>query len=266
MLKIKNGVLNVGEDSFDYIQFGLGERDLVVIPGLGDGIVTVKNKALPGIFMFHDYVRRFRITLISRKQNLEEDADTCTMADDQVKAMKALGIDKACVVGVSLGGMIAQHLAADYPEMVEKLVLVVTVPKGNEMLTLNVKRWMKYAVEGKYKKLMVDINEKAHPDEYLKHVKWTYPVLGRMAKKMDRERFYIQAKSCITHDAMDKLTYIDAPTLIIGGEEDETLGMEGSYSLAEEIWECKLKCFEHQGHALYEDEKDFHRVVLRFLK
>ena len=266
MIKIKNGVINVDRDRFDYVQFGCGSRNLVIIPGLGDGIVTVKNKALPGVFMFHDYVRRFKITMISRKQNLEENADTLSMAEDQARAMKALGIEKADVVGVSLGGMIAQHLAADHPELVDKLVLVVTVPKSNEMISMNVKRWMKYASEGKYKKLMIDINEKAHPDKYLARVKCTYPMLGMMARKMDKDRFYIQAGACMTHDAMDKLRAIEAPTLILGGEEDQTLGMEGSYILEDEIFECKLKCFKNQGHALYEDDKDFNRTVIRFLR
>ena len=113
MIKIKNGVLKLEKNQFDYVQFGCGDRSLVVIPGLGDGIVTVKNKALLGVFMFHDYVRRFKITIISRKNNLEEGATTFTMARDQAEAMKALGIDQAEVVGISEGGMIAQHLAAD---------------------------------------------------------------------------------------------------------------------------------------------------------
>ena len=50
------------------------------------------------------------------------------MADDQAAAMQILGIDKASVLGVSQGGMIAQYLAIDHPGMVEKLILAVTAP------------------------------------------------------------------------------------------------------------------------------------------
>ena len=266
MIKIKNGVLRVEEDQFDYVQFGCGDRSLVVIPGLGDGIVTVKNKALPGVFMFHDYVRRFKITIISRKNNLEEGSTTYTMAQDQAKAMKELGIEHAEVIGVSEGGMIAQHLAADFPELVDKLVLAVTIPRANEMLNDNCTRWITLAEEGNYKELVRDINKKAHPEVFFRKMKKSIPLIAFMSRKMDKTRFRIQAQACMTHDAYDRLEAIEAPVLIIGAKEDETLGIRGSYELAREIWDCKLKCFEEHGHAVYEDEPEFHHVVLRFLR
>ena len=266
MIKIKNGVLKLEKDQFDYVQFGCGDRSLVVIPGLGDGIVTVKNKALLGVFMFHDYVRRFKITIISRKNNLEEGATTFTMAHDQAEAMKALGIDHAEVVGISEGGMIAQHLAANYPELVDKLVLAVTIPRANEMLNENCVRWIHLSDEGNYKELVRDINEKAHPEAFFKKMKKILPVTAFFSRKMDKNRFRIQAGACMTHDAFDRLEAIEAPVLIIGAKEDETLGIRGSYELAREIWDCKVKIFEGHGHAVYEDEPEFHHVVLRFLR
>ena len=51
------------------------------------------------------------------------------MAKDQVEVMKKLGISKASIIGVSQGGMIAQCIAIDYPELLDKLVLAVTVSR-----------------------------------------------------------------------------------------------------------------------------------------
>ena len=56
------------------------------------------------------------------------------MAADQAAAMKSLGIDRASVLGVSQGGMVAQYLAIDYPEMIEKLILAVTAPYANTVV------------------------------------------------------------------------------------------------------------------------------------
>lgn len=55
------------------------------------------------------------------------------MALDQAKALKLLGITKTDVMGVSQGGMIAQFLAIDYPELVEKLIITASASRVNEM-------------------------------------------------------------------------------------------------------------------------------------
>lgn len=54
--------------------------------------------------------------------DIPENYSTRDMAEDQAKAMKALGIANANVMGVSQGGMIAQYLAIDHPELVRKLI------------------------------------------------------------------------------------------------------------------------------------------------
>lgn len=64
--------------------------------------------------------------------------------------MKALGIAKACVMGVSQGGMIAQYLAIDYPDLVDKLVLAVTLSRQNQAVQNAVDSWMKIAESGIY--------------------------------------------------------------------------------------------------------------------
>ena len=127
-MQMKNYEIHIKDDCYDAVSFGSGKKDLVMIPGLGDGITTVKGKALLGSVLYHRYGKKYRVTMISRKKTLEIDSTTETMAKDQYYAMQALGIQKAHVIGVSMGGMIAQHLAADHPDMVDKLILVVTAP------------------------------------------------------------------------------------------------------------------------------------------
>ena len=265
-MHIKNYELRILDDRYDAVQFGSGNEDLVMIPGLGDGITTVKGKALMGSVMFRRYCKKYRVTLISRKTQLESDATTASMAKDQYLAMQALGIRKAHIVGVSMGGMIAQHLAADHPEVVDKLVLVVTSPTSCELIQENIGRWIGFAQMGAFLGLMIDITEKAHPEKYLKRLRPLYPYMGTAAKKLDIERFCIQARACGSHDASDKLSEIQAPTLIIGGGADRTVGPGGSHLLHRMIGGSSLKMYEDQGHALYEDEKTFHETLLSFLE
>ena len=262
---MKNYELHILGDVYDAVQFGSGEH-LVLIPGLGDGITTVKGKALMGSLMFRRYGKRYTVTVISRKRVLEPDADTCTMARDQAYAMEALGIQKAHVVGISQGGMIAQHLAADHPELIDKLVLAVTTPTSNDRIRLNLRRWVELARKGAFTGLMTDIQEKAQTGKRRKYMRPFYSQMGAAIRNMDVERFAIMAQACGDHDASDKLDRITAPTLVIGAAQDQTVEPDGSHMLHRLIGGSALRIFEDQGHAVYENEPKFHELILDFLE
>lgn len=123
-----NGTLKIGGTEMDYIRFGTGGKVLVMLPGLGDGLRSVKGTALPMAFAYRAFAKEFTVYAFSRKNGLPQGYTTREMAADQAKAMELLGIPKADILGVSMGGMIAQYLAIDYPEKVSKLILAVTSP------------------------------------------------------------------------------------------------------------------------------------------
>ena len=87
-----------------------------------------------------------------------------------------------------------------------------------------------------------------------------------MIKPKSYERFFIQADACLTHDASERLGEIDAPTLVIGGEQDHALGAEDSREMAAAIPGAQLKMYPEWGHGLYEEAKDFNGTVLDFLE
>ncbi|MBE6865511.1 MAG: alpha/beta hydrolase, partial [Ruminococcaceae bacterium] len=76
----KNGQVNIGSSVMDYIKFGKGEKNIIMIPGLGDGLKTVKGMALPMAVMYRQFAKDFTVWVFSRKQPLEPDANTRTMA------------------------------------------------------------------------------------------------------------------------------------------------------------------------------------------
>ena len=81
----------------DYITFGSGERNLLILPGLGDGLKTVKGAAFPLSLLYRSFSNDFKVYVFSRKEPLEEQAGTREMAEDVRKAMDFLGIHKASV-------------------------------------------------------------------------------------------------------------------------------------------------------------------------
>ena len=262
----KNGTIRFGETNMDYISFGRGSKPLVMIPGLGDGLMSVRGKAQMGAMMYPEAAQHYRVYIFSRKRKLEHGTTTRMMADDLAEAMRQLGISNAHVVGVSLGGMVAQFLAADHPELVDRLVLVVTLPKANELLRSNLDHWMKLARMKKYKALVSDITRKSHPPKHLKKYQRMFPLLTLAPGPRSYENFLTQATASRNHDGTGVLRNILAKTLVIGGELDRTVGAEGSRELVDAIPNSYLCIYHNHGHGLYQDARDFNERILKFLK
>ena len=165
-----NGRVCIGDSEMDYISFGNGNRTLIMLPGLGDGLTTVRGMALIFSIMYRIYAKEFTVYVFSRKNHLQEGYSTREMAKDHDKAMTILGISKADVLGISQGGMIAQYLAIDYPDLVNKLILAVTSAKSNELIKKVVGVWIEMAMQGNYKNLMIDTAEKSYSERYLKSI------------------------------------------------------------------------------------------------
>ena len=112
---MNNGTLQIAGAAMDYIRFGRGGRTLIILPGLGDGLRTVKGTALPMALMYRAFGKDFTVYAFSRRNSLPQGFTTRDMARDVAQAMEQLGIARADIFGVSMGGMIAQYLAVDHP-------------------------------------------------------------------------------------------------------------------------------------------------------
>lgn len=261
----KNGNVKIGHTHMDYISFGNDEKNLIMIPGLGDGFKTVKGNAIAFAIMYKKFAKDYKVHVFSRKSKLEEGYSTKDMARDQAEAMKILGINKASIIGISQGGMIAQYIAIDYPEMIDKLILAVTVSRQNETVQSVVKSWIEMAEVNDYKDIVIDTAEKSYSEKSIKKYRLLYPIISRIGKPKDFTRFIIQANACIHHDAYNQLDRINSKTLVIGGDNDRVVGKNSSQEIAEKISDSKLVILNGLGHAVYEEAKDFNCQVLSFL-
>ena len=261
----KNGTAVLEGGTLDYIRFGIGKKNLLMLPGLGDGLKTVKGTALPMAVMYRMFAREFTVWAFSRRNEQKPGSTTREMARDAALAMDALGIGKADVFGVSMGGMIAQWLAIDYPEKVDKLILAVTCAEPNPILTEAVEEWIALAKQGDHTGFMDSNLKRIYSEDYYRKNKWMAPIVGKLTKPKSYDRFFTLADACLTHDAQGYLHQIQSPTLVIGGEQDQALGGEPSRQIAAAIPGAKLKMYPQWGHGVYEEEKEFNRLVLDFL-
>lgn len=264
--KYINGSVKIGDTEMYYASFGRGKKKLVVLPGLSDGLATVKGKAWILSLPYKKVLDYFTVYMFSRKNVMPEGYSIEDMADDQTIVIKELGIDSACVLGVSQGGMIAQCMAIRHPEVVERLVLAVTAPYANDVATDAVSSWIEMASRGDHKALMVDTAEKMYSDRYLQKNRKYFPLVAKFTKPSSYDRFMKNANAILRFDALDKLSEISCPTFIIAGSDDKTVGNDAPGELKAGIKNSELYVYDGLGHGTFEEAKDFYDRIFDFCR
>ena len=112
--------------------------------------------------------------------------------------------------------MIAQYLAIDRPDLVNKLVLAVTLSRNNDTVKRVITTWIELASSGDMKHLISDMAEKMYSESYLKRYRPFLPLLTLLQKPKDVQRFILLANACLTCDTYDSLCKIKCPVLLIG--------------------------------------------------
>ena len=265
MSSTKGKTLYFNDKSMDYVTFGKGKQPLVIIPGLGDGVQTVKGKAHLFSLSYRLLAKHYKIYVFSRINELRQGYTTRDMAADLAEAMETLNIDTACVMGISQGGMIAQWLAVDFPERVQRLILAVTTAKPSQLARERIEHWQKLSQSGTFRDLMLDIAKHSYTQKSYQKWRFLSNIMGRLGRIKDEKRIAIQSQSCLTHDSLEVLKEIQCPTLVLAALEDDVIGVDGSKELAKAISGCQLLILKHSGHALYEENKAFQEAVCEFL-
>lgn len=260
----KNGCVTVGDTDMYYVSFGNGKKNLVVLPGLSDGLATVKGKAGILSLPYHKFFQTYTVYLFSRKNRMPEGYTIREMAHDQVLALKNLGIDQIYLLGVSQGGMIAQYIAIDHPEIVTKLILVVTAPNANAVVKEAVSGWIDMAQRGDHKSLMVDTAEKMYSEHYLQKNRKVFPLLAGFTKPSSYDRFLKNSFAILDFDSRRELSKISCPTMILAGSDDHTVGTDAGPDLNKAIAGSELFVYDGLGHGAFEEAKDFYDRVLAF--
>lgn len=261
---VKNGCVQLGDTDMYYVAFGSGNKNLVVLPGLSDGLTTVKGKAWLLRLPYKKYLKDYTVYMFSRKNRMPAGYTIRQMAEDQTRAMEQLGISQTCLLGVSQGGMIAQYIAIDHPDMIDRLVLAVTAPYANEVVRKVVKRWTRMAKHDDHRALMVDTAEKMYSQKYLRRNRRFFPILAVFTKPASYERFLKNTYAILSFDARDELSKIKSPTLIIAGSDDHTVGNKALYELKSLIPCSQLYVYKGLGHGAFEEGSDFYRRVFDF--
>jgi 3-oxoadipate enol-lactonase len=194
------------------------------------------------------------------------------MADDTVRVLDALGLPRAHVLGLSMGGMIAQELALRHRARLDHLILTGcgAAPARAAFDPIRAWSWVK-AHDPSGETFACEQLTWLFSTAFLRNregVQQTLAMLSSNPHPIDAEAYGRQARAYLEYDALDRLAGIEAPTLVIVGEQDLLTPPHVCREVASKIPGASLELIQGAGssHAVpLERPNDFNALVTRFL-
>lgn len=246
--------------------------------GTGFPLVLIRGFGSNADHWYHqvpDLAARFRVIVfdnrgIARSSDPDQALTIPAMARDTKELMDFVGLDQAHVIGLSMGGMIAQELAISYPDRVAGLVLACTHAGGDRQVlpepeNLACFKQMVAEATPEAKQAAARIlfaprilAEQPEIAAAYARVSLTYPADAAILMR--------QWDAIQVHDTFDRLHRIEAPTLVLTGDADDLIPQENSGILADRIPDAELKVIPEGGHqVLVEQAGTCNRIMTDFL-
>lgn len=258
----------VKTDSFamDYCKFGSGDRALVILPGIS--IQSVMGSADAVAQAYQTLADEYTIYLFDPRQELPDSYSVYEAAEDNAAAIQALGLEKVSLFGASYGGMKAMIIAAQHPEMVEKVIVASTSVNLTEEEFQEVENWISLAKEGDAEGLYLAFGKALYPEEVYEQSRQLLIDTAKTVTEEELNRFVIQAEGMRGFDMTDQLDQIQCSMLAIGDRQDHVLGGGateniGNYMSQKE--DFQLYMYDGYGHAVYDLAPDFKDRMKDFL-
>jgi pimeloyl-ACP methyl ester carboxylesterase len=258
--------VRIGDIEMFYVEMGSGDP-LVLIMGMG-------GDHLAWGFQIPSLAERYRVIAFDNRGVGQTDAPdhpytAQMMAEDTRGLMDALGIEQARVVGVSMGGMIAQELALRHPDRVRALHLGCTLARPDAYLRALNASWRSvrtqvdpataYRVIGSWLFAAVTYNERPEFVEMIIQNALANPYPQPLTG------FVHQSEAVATHDTLDRLADIRCPTLVSVAEEDILVPPRFARQLAAGVPGARLELVLGAGHVYFWERPEvFNALCLDF--
>lgn len=184
------------------------------------------------------------------------------MARDVVRLLRYLGAERAHLIGLSLGGMVAQQFALDYPYATASLVLADTIcgiPPDGEAIAADALRFIESHAMAEVAKARITAAFTDAVDPVMR---------GHLIEAValnDKDAYERAARAAFGFSVCGRLEEISAPTLVVVGEGDRTFPMPWMEALAERIRGARLVRIPGAGHiSNMERPQEFNRAALAF--
>jgi len=259
-------------DSFPYVRLGDGKNQLVVIPGFGDSMFSGRYPSAAAWALqsyFHRFTDDYTVHLISRPRGLPENyaIDDATEQYGQILDQLPSPVD---ILGISMGGFIAQELAARYPDLVEKLVISSSGHRVAEPGRKIVSQCEQLADQHRWTLLRAELATTLY--SYRDWRRYTLPSTIQTAGRLLLPRPAVPADvsrslaAILAYDGGPTLGDIEAETLVIGGSNDPFFPTSVLRETAGGIPTATVEPIAGAKHGAFDERKRLHdQQVLSFL-
>lgn len=197
--------------------------------------------------------------------------------DDMVEDFRTFIIDNhlrnVTLIGLSQGGMIFMRLAARYPELVHKLILVGTSPLAENQNKIPIwkesLRIFKEGTDAEFKKRITDIQSTIINDEFQSKYPDEFKNELSIMTSNQPQAMILATKAAVINrtDVRKELPFIVCPTLILCGDEDKATPVDVSLEMKTLIRDSQLITIPHAAHHLpIEVPEEFYQAIVEFLK
>ena len=252
----------------NYVEAGSGDPLLLIMGFGGDHLAWA--------FQTPVFAQKYRVIAFDNRGAGQSDVPdvpytTRMMADDAAGLLDHLGIERAHVVGVSMGGMIAQELALNHPRRVRSVQLHCTLARPDRYMHALIENWRV-------------VRANVTPADWMRIVAlWlfsptTYTERPELVETIIQTGianphpftltgFLRQGDAVRTHDTVDRLGKLAAPTLVSVADDDILVPPRFSLALAAAVPGATLKTMGRAGHCYFWERPDvFNEMCLEFLE
>ncbi|MBO4728957.1 MAG: alpha/beta hydrolase [Spirochaetaceae bacterium] len=245
----------------EYLQFGSGQKTLVIIPGLSIKSVLLSAESIESAYSC--FTQDYTVYLFDRKKEVDRRYKVKQMARDTIAAIHALGLKDIYLFGTSQGGMICQFIAAFEPSLVKKMILASTtsslkIDKGSA-----VTGWTDFAKKGDISSLVSSFVDLCYSKETAAACRAAAVEAHKDVTPEELKKFIVLSKGARGFSSERVLGRIKCPVFVIGTKADKVVGDGASERLAEKLG-CKLFMYENYGHAVYDEAPDYKQRMMDF--
>lgn len=241
--------------TMDYFCFGNEDgENVIVLPGVS--LKSVMGAADAVVSAYALLAEDYHVYLFDHVRELPGNCRIETMADDTLAAMKNAGIEKAHLMGVSLGGMIAQTMALKSPETVSSLVLCSSTSRVSDSTKSVFEEWRSLAEKRDLRKLSESFGEHVYSPSFYEQYKEPIIASNDGATELNYTNFLISLSAMDGFDVYERLSEIQCPVFVIGAGEDRIVGRESSDEIMEKL-DCPGYIYEGYGHGVYDEAPDY---------